>query len=366
MEVKDVFELQKRKRVRFIWLLTFLVLVSSFIALCVGAVMIPPQKVLASIGHTILPSLISSPSHVTDIIVMKINIPRVLLALLTGCTLGIAGCIMQSTLRNPLVSPFTLGVSSAASFGAAATIMIGPMILGAAYYASFTLGNFSIQVQHITMVIFAFLFGMMSIMLVLFMGRTRNQSKSILILAGVVIGYIFQAGITAMKYLSDDATLREITVWLMGGMWGASWKCIFVLLPIVLVTTYYFIKLSPKFDAVSGGDEVAKTLGVDVKKLRVNSLVIVTLTTSACIAFTGVIGFIGLMAPHLTRMIIGNKQQYLIPGSALMGAFILVVSDMVSRLIIAPAEMPVGILMYVIGGVFFIYMITNRRRRAMV
>ena len=366
MEVKDVFERQKRKRIRFITVMSVLAVVFSFVAICVGAVMVAPQDVLTSIGHTLFPSLISGPSRVTEIIVMKISIPRVLLALLTGCTLGIAGCIMQSTLRNPLVSPFTLGVSSAASFGAALTILLGPMLFGAFYYASIDFIGISIQMQHVTMVLFAFAFGMISILLVLFMGKSRNQSKSILILAGVVIGYIFQAGITAMKYLSDDATLREITVWLMGGMWGASWKCIFVLLPIVVITTIYFVRLSPKFDAISGGDEVAKTLGVDVKKLRTRSLVIVTLTTSACIAFTGVIGFIGLMAPHLTRMIIGNKQQYLIPGSALMGAVILVLSDMVSRLIIAPAEMPVGILMYVIGGVFFIYMITNRRRRALV
>ena len=366
MEVRDVFERQKKKRVRLIIVLSILATVFSFIALCVGAVMVSPQDVLSSIGHTLFPSLIPGPSKITEIIVMKINIPRVLLALLTGCTLGIAGCIMQSTLRNPLVSPFTLGVSSAASFGAALSMMLGPIIFGAFYYASLGFAGLSLQMQHVVMVIFAFSFGMLSIMLVLFMGRSRNQSKSILILAGVVIGYIFQAGITSMKYLSDDATLREITVWLMGGMWGASWKCIFVLLPIVLITTIYFIRLSPKFDAISGGDDVAKTLGIDVKKLRTRSLAIVTLSTSACIAFTGVIGFIGLMAPHLTRMIIGNKQQYLIPGSALMGAVILVVSDMVSRLIIAPAEMPVGILMYVIGGVFFIYMITNRRRRAII
>ena len=217
VDVKGVFEQQQKKRKRFMGSMASILLIVSFVALCVGAVMISPLDVLVSLGHSIFPSFISSSSHITDVIVMKINVPRVLLALLTGCTLGIAGAIMQSTLRNPLVSPFTLGVSSAASFGAAITIMVGPMILGGVYYASTVILGTTVYLQHVIMVVFAFIFGLLSIALVLIMGKSRHQSKSVLILAGVVIGYIFQAGTTAMKYLSDDATLREITVWLMGG-----------------------------------------------------------------------------------------------------------------------------------------------------
>ena len=200
---------------------------------------------------------------------------------------------------------------------------------------------------------------------VLFMiGKRQNMSQSVIILGGVVIGYLFQAGVTALKYLSDDGALREITVWLMGGMWGASWTSVMLLLPIVLVCFLVTYSHSKDFNSMSGGDDVAKSLGVDVEKFRFRSLIIMTLCTSACIAFTGIIGFIGLMAPHICRILIGNDQRYLIPASALMGGLVLLISDSVGRVIMAPAELPVGVIMYIIGGIFFVYLIwTGQGRR---
>ncbi len=292
-----------------------------------------------------------------DVIVTTLRMPRIVLCLLTGASLGMAGAIMQGLLRNPLVSPFTLGVSTAAAFGAAMAIVFGTSILGTAYYASFSFLGQYITVDTILKTIAAFGFGVLSIIIVLQIARKTNISRSTLILSGVIVSYIFQSGLMLAKFLSDDAQLRDITMWMMGGFTGTTWGMILIVLPIVVVCGIYLEKLAVDINALSSGDDVASNLGVDVKKLRNRGLFISTLIASVCIAFTGTIGFVGLMAPHLCRMIIGNDHRYLVPASALLGAIILVISDLFARLVMRPAEIPVGVIMYVIGGIFFMWLV---------
>ena len=364
-DAQSLYKSEKTKRIRLIQILSVSLVAAFLGSLSLGSIYIAPIDVLKSIGHGLFPAWVDSPSQVTYTIISVVRIPRCLLAILAGFALGVSGAVMQSTLRNPLVSPFTLGLSSAARFGAALIIVSGPMIFGAFFNKSINFGIGPFYVSSVLVVISAFAFGILSMLIVLAIGRINDQSRSIVILGGVIIGYLFQAGVTALKYISEDGALREITIWLMGGMWGASWKSVLPLIPIVLVCCAVLYRKAVLFNALSGGDDVAKTLGVDVPKFRRDTLLVATLCTSACIAFTGIIGFIGLMSPHICRMMIGNDQRYLLPASTLMGALILLISDTAARMILAPVELPVGVLMYLIGGAFFIYLITSGRGRGM-
>ena len=358
------FNASKRRKVLFIAVLAALLVLVSVVALGVGAVDIPIIDTLKVLVNQVFPGLMDGPaeSYYSTIIVQNRE-PRVLLAILTGASLAMSGVVMQGLLRNPLVSPFTLGLSSAASFGAAIALVIGPLVLGAAYYGSYDFFGETITTKNLLIILLAFIFGMASIGLVLLIGRTQHLAQSVLVLSGIVVNYLFSAGISFMKYISEDNTLREVTLWLMGGMWGASWSSVIILIPLVLVCFILMERTTVDMNTLSGGDDVAKNLGVNVHKLRIYGLALSALVTSACLAFTGVIGFVGLMAPHICRMFIGNDHRYLLPASALMGALILLLSDTVARIIMRPTELPVGIIMYLIGGIFFIWLVTRKSGR---
>ena len=351
-----------RRRILFILAVLVSVFVLSLFAVGLGAVDIPVIDTFRVFLNPVLPSFVGEPSqsYYSDFILMG-RLPRLLLIVLTGFALGTAGMIMQGLLRNPLVSPFTLGISTAAAFGAAMAIVLGPIFFGETLNMVVNLGFTKFPFSDFTRVLFAFAFSMICIFLVLMLTRDKGVSRSLVILAGVVISYLFQAGISAAKYFSDDHQLREITLWLMGTMSGATWGTIVILIPIVVICSIYLFKMSLDINTLAAGDDVASSLGVNVPRLRRRGLIICTLMVSACLAFTGVIGFIGLMAPHICRIIIGNDPRYLMPASALMGILILMVSDLFSRLIIKPGELPVGIVLYIVGGIFFIWMISNKK-----
>lgn len=351
-----------KRKLLIIFILAAALLLTSVIACGVGAVFIPPSDVLAAFGSSIFPGLVSADDSAIHLI-MDFRLPRILLAILAGVALAVAGAVMQGLLRNPLVSPFTLGLSSAASFGAALMIVAGPAVFGALFVGTISILGITFSVKTALLILSAFLFGWLSIVIVYFISKTKNTSQAIMILAGVVIGYLFQAGLLALKYVSNDDALREIVTWMMGGMWGATWQAIFILVPVVAVCFILVMRKSWDLNTLSAGDDVAKNLGINVQKFRITGLLIVSFAASACLAFTGIIGFIGLMAPHICRMLIGNDYRYLIPASALLGALILLISDTVARIILAPIEIPVGIIMYILGGLFFIFLITKGHGR---
>jgi len=359
--IEGIYAASLRRKSLFVLAMLAISIIVFFLSLAFGSVDIPLTDVLRSIGHNIFPSWISMPEKEWyEVIVMNERLPRTLLCVLTGISLAAAGTVMQGLLRNPLVSPFTLGVSTAASFGAAITLVFGSTLFGSAFYLNFSFLGLPMTVKNILLVIMSFVFGMLSIIIVMKIAK-KDASRSTLILSGVVIGYIFQAGISFSKYVSDDEALREITNWLMGGMWNATWSAIVILLPIVIICVIYLERLALDINSLSAGDEIAKNVGIDLEKLRKRGLVVSTLVTSACIGFTGVIGFIGLMAPHMCRMAIGNDVRYVLPASALLGSAILTGSDIVARIIIRPEQIPVGIILYLIGGLFFIWMVTQKQ-----
>lgn len=351
-----------RKKLILILVLLFMSVSLMMLGMCLGSVDIPFVDLVRVFLHPIFPDFVQQPSetYYADFI-YKGRIPRMFMILLTGFSLGMAGMVMQGLLRNPLVSPFTLGVSTAASFGAALSILFGSFLFGALAGTNATVGDITFYFDDLSAVLFAFVMAMLSMALILGLTKGKEVSRSTVILAGVVISYLFQAGIMATKYFSDDDQLREITLWIMGNFSGSSWSSIIILTPIVIICGIYLMNMALKINAMSAGDDVATSLGVDVIALRRNGLIVCTLVTASCLSFTGVIGFIGLMAPHICRMIIGNDSRYLLPASGLMGVVILLISDLFCRMIIRPGELPVGIVLYIVGGVFFVWMIANKK-----
>jgi iron complex transport system permease protein len=363
-QVNELYLKSYKKRVLLLVIITLLLAFAILYSASVGTARLSLGDVFTAIMHNIAVKTAGIPllgsffamfgepqSGTAEIIVVNMRLPRILLAVLTGVCLAVAGAVMQGVLRNPLVSPFTLGLASAASFGAAITIVLGTGILGL-----FIAGGSNYDI-----VLNAFLFGLLSMLLIYGISRARGTSQSTLILAGVVLGYIFQAGVIILKYLSNNDKLKDLELWLMGGMWGASWNAILILLPVVIICVILLAMKAWDLNALSAGDEIAKNLGIRVEQLRLYCLLLATIAASSCLAFTGVIGFIGLMAPHICRMLIGNDHRYLIPCSAIMGGLILLVSDTFARPAFSPIEIPVGIIMYIIGGVFFLYLILRGR-----
>ena len=365
--VSELYGESHTRKIALLVALFIILIISSAVAASVGSASISLEDVVLSIvnasiitingflsfighyipvGFRLNPAIATPHSDIAEVIVVNMRLPRILLAILTGVSLAVAGAVMQGILRNPLVSPFTLGLASAASFGAAVAIVFGAGLAAA----------LMIDPNYIT-VISAFAVGLFSMFLIYGISRMRGTGPATLILAGVVIGYIFQAGVLMLQYSSNNQQLENIVVWLMGGMWGASWDTIIILAPITLVSVLLMGLMAWNLNALAAGDDIAKSLGIRVERLRLFCLFITTLAASSCLAFTGVIGFIGLMAPHICRMFIGNDYRYLIPCSALIGGIILMVSDTFARTIMAPQEIPVGIIMYVIGGIFFLFLI---------
>jgi len=369
--VSEIYREGHAKKVALLAALFILLVVASVYSVTAGSASISVGDVGLAIGNAVIlfingifsfigqyvpfgfrfnPMALSPGSSIASAIVVNMRIPRILLAILTGISLAVAGAVMQGILRNPLVSPFTLGLASAASFGAAVAIVFG------AGLAAMLMLSYDWLI-----VLSAFACGLLSMGLIYGVSRMRGTSQATLVLSGVVVGYIFQAGVLVFQYISDNEKLKDIVVWLMGGMWSASWDTIVILAPITFVCVLLLSMISWDLNALSAGDEIAKSLGIRVERLRLICLFITTLIASSCLAFTGVIGFIGLMAPHICRMLIGNDYRYLIPCSALMGAIILLVSDTFARTIMSPIEIPVGIIMYIIGGIFFLYLILRGR-----
>jgi iron complex transport system permease protein len=342
---EEIYTRLTKKKTFFILGLFVTLVVISITAITMGAASLSLGESLQTIVAKILPGL--QTANFADTIIWQLRLPRILMAVLTGLSLGVAGAVMQGVLRNPLVSPYTLGLSAGAACGAGIAIALGISVFGAGRY--FIIGN-------------AFIFSLLTMLLVLAIARIRGTAIETLILAGVALGYLFSATISILKYVSDAEALREIVFWLMGGLYTARWETVFLLLPVVVIIVVLTMRYSWDLNVMSSGEEVATSLGVRVGQVRVTVLALSALLTACVIAFTGIIGFIGLVSPHVCRTILGSDHRFLIPASGLMGALILLISDTACRTLIQPTEIPVGILTSFIGVPFFLYLLMRKRR----
>lgn len=352
IRLKEIYTRQTGKKCFIIVSLILLLTVLGLFSISIGTASISISDVVKAISNKVFYTEYAYANNLADTIVMKLRFPRVLLAVLTGISLAGAGAVMQGILRNPLVSPYTLGMSGAASLGAATAIVLGKGLFGSNFDS---MGPYFIAFN-------AFIFGFVTIFIIIGFARMKGGSPATLVLAGVALGYIFSAGVSALKYFSNNEALKDLVVWLMGGMWGATWQSVGLLVSVVSICMLILLSYAWDMNALSAGEAVATNLGVNIKRLQFICLTVATLAASATVAFTGIIGFIGLIAPHISRMLIGNDNRFLIPCSCIMGALILLCADTVGRTIISPVEIPVGIVTGLLGGPYFLYMLLKKKQ----
>lgn len=287
-------------------------------------------------------------------IIWNVRMVRIIGAILAGAGLAVAGTVMQCILRNPLSSPYTLGVSNAAAFGAAAAIVFAGS--GSMMFSGITIDN-----PYIT-TIFSFVFSMIATGTILILTKVTRVTAETMVLAGIAISAIFSAGLSFTQYVATDAQLANIVSWMFGDIGRATWSWnTFVFATLLPILVYFFYKRW-NYNAMDAGEETAKGLGVNTERDRLIGMVLTSILCSVIVSFFGIIAFIGLLAPHIARMIIGGDHRYLIPASLLIGAMILIASDLVGKTILSPEVIPVGIITSLLGGPLFIYLLVRRYR----
>ena len=280
-----------------------------------------------------------------DYIVVKLRMPSILTATVAGAGLAVCGVAMQSTLKNPLADPYTTGVSSGAGFGASVALALNMMIVPGEYGLVFN----------------AFIFALIPTAAIALVSKFKNASPTTMIMAGIAIMYIFNACTTLVKLWADNETLSAIYRWQVGTVSGTNYEEITVMAAFVLAGTAVIWFLSRKINLLSTGDENAKAMGVNAEQLRIICLIIVALVSASVVSFTGLIGFIGLVAPHIVRIFIGADNRYLVPASAAFGAALLVFSYAVSVWLIHPITLQVGVVTSFLGGPLFLWLIIRKQ-----
>lgn len=293
------------------------------------------------LSDTIAPNSVS--------ILWSIRLPRVLMCYITGAALAASGVVMQSVLRNPLASSYTLGVSSGASLGAAFVILL-----------NFTLpfaSNYSLPLA-------GFAFGLGTVFLAMGMASRldRNMENNTIILVGMVLSLFVNALLTLMTALAPER-MKELTFWQMGSFSALRWSDVRTLLPIVLIGFLILYRFTREMDLMTFGEEEALSAGVELKKMKFLMIGISALLTGASVAFSGTIGFVDLIAPHVVRRVFGPRHKLVLPASAMFGGTFMVLADLISRTILAPREIPVGAVTALIGAPFFAYVYFNRKAR---
>lgn len=290
-------------------------------------------------------------------ILWSIRIPRIIGAVLAGAGLGVAGVVMQNLLKNPLASPFTVGVSQGAAFGAAFAIIV----LGGG--AMHLVGNEGVTVFHPYIVVFSALVGALTtVVFILAVIALRNVSPESVILAGVATGAFFSSATMLLQYFATDVQVAASLFWTFGDIGKAGWKENMVIAGVLFFSLIYFMYNSWNYNAHLWGEEVAESLGVKVKTLRITGMIFSCLIVSVITAFLGIIGFIGLIAPHLMRFLVGDDYRFLIPCSALLGGLLLLVSDIIGRTVLQPVVIPVGIITSFMGAPMFFYLLIRGRK----
>ncbi|MCT4704076.1 iron ABC transporter permease [Enterobacteriaceae bacterium H20N1] len=279
---------------------------------------------------------------------LNIRLPRVLLAALVGGALALSGCVMQGLFRNPLADPGLLGISSGAALAVGLSVVL-PLALPA--------------VLALYMPMLAAFLGSLAVTLVIFfLSRHGNNNLSRLLLVGIAINALCGAAVGVLSWISNDAQLRQLSLWGMGSLGQAQWSTLLATASFILPASLGIAFLASRLNLLQLGDEEAHYLGVDVKCTQRQLLILSALLVAAAVAVSGVIGFVGLVIPHLVRMWLGADHRWLIPGSVLAGAILLLVADTLARTMVAPAEMPVGLLTSLLGGPWFLALIFRQRR----
>lgn len=326
------------KRIAFIVICTVLCIVVALYSATIGSYEISAGKVYGIIADKILGN---PPDNATEThIVIDLRLPEIITALVCGFALGVCGTAMQSMLKNPLADPYTMGISSGAGLGAALAIILGVELVAGG-----------------GIVVNAFIFSLIPALVILFLSRFKKATPTMMILCGIALMYMFNAMTQLFMLIADPDDMSTVYTWMIGAVTGVEYDEIEVILVVTVVGSVLMQYLANQLNVMGIGDESAKTLGVNVERKRLLCLIVVSLMAATVVSFTGIIGFVGLVAPHIVRTVIGADNRYLVPASAIFGALLLLVSDIVAKTIVQPTILPVGVITSCIGGPLFLYLI---------
>ncbi|MVO18076.1 FecCD family ABC transporter permease [Parasedimentitalea huanghaiensis] len=322
-----------------------ILLMSVSVAVSVGAISVPITTVWGVIANKLSPGLIDPDwSQGRAAIVWDIRFPRALLAVMVGAGLGLVGASLQAVTRNPLADPHLLGISSGGAFGAILALLHTGLFLGL-----------------LTVPLMAFVGALSATLLVLAVSRFSGAaSADRLVLVGVAVSFIIMAGANILIFLGDQRATHTVVFWMLGGLGLAQWSHLAYPLVILTFCSGWLWLRSPDLNAMTIGDETATTLGIPVARFRLEVFVTGALITGVMVAFSGIIGFVGLMVPHIVRLLVGGDYRRVLPASALFGAIFLLWADIVARTIMAPEDMPIGIVTGLIGGLFFVWVLGRK------
>ena len=339
-----------RTRTWFLVITIILLLAVSLFSLLSGS---------ANIGlRNIFDLLIGKGDAFADRVILNIRLPRAIGAILSGSALAVAGAVTQIILRNPLASPYTLGISGAAAFGAAFAIVV--LGAGSVYSGSDDMAMIS---NPYILTISAFICSMIGVLIILSLARYKGASPEIIILSGIIVSSLFTAGIAAMQYFADSVQLSSIVFWTFGDLGRAYWDNLLVLTVVIVPVLIFFFSQIWTYKSLQSSDEHAASLGVNVNRVRLTGMLAAALLTSVVVSFYGVIAFVGLAVPHIIRRIIGSDEQFLIPASVVFGGLFLLLCDTLSRTIISPVILPVGIFTSFVGAPLFLFLLIRGMKK---
>jgi iron complex transport system permease protein len=327
-----------------------LLLLAAIIAAAIGAAGIPVSRLPAALG--LVPGGDAATFERDQLVLWSVRLPRIAVTIIIGALLAASGAIMQGLFRNPLADPALVGVSSGGALGAATVIVFGDRLLADS--------GMALPFQLLPVAAFA---GALVTTFILHRLATRENRTSIAVflLGGIAIGALANAGIGILVFVADDRQLRDVTFWLLGSLGGATWEKAAILAPFLVALLAAIPFIARGLDLLVLGEAEAFHMGVEVERLKRWSIVLVAALTGAAVAFAGVVGFVGIIVPHLLRLVIGPGHRRLLPASACLGAILLVGADTFARTIAAPAEIPIGVLTALVGAPFFLAILLRQR-----
>ncbi|MEL6167467.1 MAG: iron ABC transporter permease [Pseudomonadota bacterium] len=317
-------------------------LVSLSFAISVGAVAVPFGTVWGVLLNKAVPGAVEQTwTQGREAIVWEIRFPRALLAMMVGAGLAMVGASLQAVTRNPLADPHLLGISSGGAFGAILALLHTGLFLGL-----------------LTVPLLAFLGALGATAVVLAVSRFADAtSADRLVLAGVAVSFVIMAGANVLIFLGDPRATHTVVFWMLGGLGLAQWTQLAYPLVLLCLCGAWLLSRASALNAMTIGDETASTLGIPVARFRLAVFVAGALITGVMVAFSGIIGFVGLMVPHIARMLVGGDYMRVLPAAALIGAILLLWADIAARTVMAPEDMPIGIVTGLVGGVFFVWLL---------
>jgi len=334
-------------RILLLVAVTVLLPVMFCISIAVGAVSVPLRETI-----TILCGGESDPRYVK--ILMDNRLPQALAAVLAGAGLAISGATMQGVLRNPLSSPMTLGISNAAAFGAAMALFVSGRSVSSS-------GKMVGGLSQGTISLCAFACAALTAMMILLLGRLRGSRSEVIILVGVALNSLFAAGITLLQYKADESRLAAIVNWTFGDTARANWDAITLMIVCLVPISAWFLSQSWNYNALVFGEETALGLGVPVRRLRIVTMLLSSLLTAVLVSLLGIIGFVGLVVPHVARLFVGSDNRFLLPFSLVFGGLLLLTADTLARVAFAPRLLPVSILTALLGVPVFLGLLLGKR-----